>query len=280
MVMQLHEKELAPSLHFRDPNPQRRLGPHAVPGQHRAARLAGRPGRRPPRRGERLRLRRHQLPRGARGVRPRSAPPGAAPRTFASAEVPRSTVPCARSRRRNRPCAAPSLLGGRDDAEVVAQLQEVAAAARQRPGPGGARPGAGATRRCAWPSTTPTPPTWRPRRQGGQGVRDRRPRRCGRCCAPRACSSAAARRPRWRSSTPVRGRSTSTCCRTCARVEPVVAATFDEADRIMTPLLGTARCRRTSSSTATTRPRSRELRAAADADRDHPARRAGQPTSR
>ena len=71
-------------------------------------------------------------------------------------------------------------------------------------------------RRCGSRSTTPTRATWRPRRA--------RPCRhcgaatppCGRSCAPRAYSSAAAHRERSRSSTPARARSTSTCCGTFA----------------------------------------------------------------
>jgi acyl transferase domain-containing protein len=73
MVMSLHEKVLAPSLNFQRSEPQRRLGEFAVPRQHRTARLAGTAGWRAARRRKRVRVRRHEFPRRARGVRPRSA---------------------------------------------------------------------------------------------------------------------------------------------------------------------------------------------------------------
>ena len=69
MVLSLHEKVLAPSLNFNDPNPKRRLGHLAVPGQHRIARLAGAAEWSSPRCGKRIRVRWHELPCRAGGVR-------------------------------------------------------------------------------------------------------------------------------------------------------------------------------------------------------------------
>ena len=46
------------------------------------------------------------------------------------------------------------------------------------------------------------------------------------------------RRPRWHSCIPGKARSTSTCCEPLRAAEPIVAETFAEADRVMTPLLG------------------------------------------
>ena len=56
------------------PQPQRRLGRDPVPGEHRPARVDPLRPRPASRRRERVRLRRHQLPRGPRGVRARTAP--------------------------------------------------------------------------------------------------------------------------------------------------------------------------------------------------------------
>ena len=53
-----------------------------------------------------------------------------------------------------------------------------------------------------------------------QGLCRRPTRRRSACCASRARSSAAARRRRWPSSTPARARSTSTCCASCASASP------------------------------------------------------------
>ncbi len=74
MVMQLQERVLVAEPGLPRAQPQRGLGSPPVLGQRRAPGLAGRPRRRAPRRRQRVRLRRHELPRGARGVRPRPAP--------------------------------------------------------------------------------------------------------------------------------------------------------------------------------------------------------------
>ena len=59
---------------FQHTQPERRLGDLPVRGEHRTARVPGRPVRRPGRRGERVRLRRDELPRRPGGVRARPAP--------------------------------------------------------------------------------------------------------------------------------------------------------------------------------------------------------------
>ncbi len=76
MVMQLHEKQLAPSLHFRDPNPNVDWArtPFRVNSELRD--WPADPGGVAPCRRERVRLRRDELPRRAGGVRSRPAPLG------------------------------------------------------------------------------------------------------------------------------------------------------------------------------------------------------------
>ena len=97
----------APEPALQRPEPERGLGRDPVPRQHRAARVDPLRARPAARRRERLRLRRHQLPRGPRGVRARSAP-----RTRRRARVRRRRHPGHDGRpgalpRRRRPgCAA------------------------------------------------------------------------------------------------------------------------------------------------------------------------------
>ena len=75
MVRSLHDKVLAPSLNFNDPNPNVDwdTSPFVVNTELRE--WAPPPERHPPRRSQRVRLRRHQLPRRAR--RARAGPPQA-----------------------------------------------------------------------------------------------------------------------------------------------------------------------------------------------------------
>ena len=76
-------------------------------------------------------------------------------------------------------------------------------------------------------------------RQGGQGADQRTTRRSAGCFAHQGVfvgRGAGARRSR--SSTPARARSTSTCSRSCAPTNRSSRARSDEADRVMTPLLG------------------------------------------
>ena len=70
----LHHRVLPPTIGIETPNPNLDLQERAVPAQHRGPALASRGIDRPspPSRGERLRLRRHEFPRRARGLRERS----------------------------------------------------------------------------------------------------------------------------------------------------------------------------------------------------------------
>ena len=70
-VMAIHHKELPPSLHVEELNPNIDWADVSVRGEHRAAPVGSAHRRRPHRRRERVRVRRHQLPRRARGVRAR-----------------------------------------------------------------------------------------------------------------------------------------------------------------------------------------------------------------
>ena len=92
-VMSLNDKVLPPSLHFKDPNPNVDWAatPFRVNTELREWTHSG-PEPASCRR-ERVRLRRHQLPRGARGVRARSAP-----RTRRRARVRRCRHPGPRPR--------------------------------------------------------------------------------------------------------------------------------------------------------------------------------------
>ncbi len=249
MVKSLHEKVLAPSLGFVNPNENvdwdtipfavntqlrewalpaagiRRGAVSAfgfggtnfhvvveehVPGRHRpepTVHARGHP--------ELIRLGRRSRP--SRVSRPRSSVSAAGPqhRGRDAAVVPASPrlLPSRRAPARPR-CGGALVLGGADDAAVVTSLTAALAGRRtgpgRRPHPRPADP-ASRPRRCAWPSTTATPPTspasWTSSsRRSPEATR----RRSG-CCASRASSSGAARPPRSRSSTPARARSTSTC---------------------------------------------------------------------
>ena len=134
------------------------------------------------------------------------------------------------------PVRGAAVVGGADDADVARQLERLAHR-RGRPAPRRPR------RTPPWRRGRPGRHRLRRRRRlGGQGGKavealpaDIRP--CGGCCARRASSSAAARRqgrvPLHRAGLAVREHAGRP-----ARREPIVGATFDEADRIMTPLLG------------------------------------------
>ena len=221
----LHEKLLPPSLHFVDPNPNVDWDtlPFAVNTELRdwpqPADDVRRGGR------QRLRLRRHELPRRPRGARPRSPPPAGEELrvrrhpgvTTTAADVGRRPAP--RAAGGKAPLRGALVLGGRDDADLAAQ---VAGCPRAGPRRGHAPahrsgPGAGLGAPSGSPSTTPTPPTspTKPDKARQRASPRATPRRCG-CCAHRASSSAGAPRPRSPSSTPGRARSTSTCSSPCA----------------------------------------------------------------
>ena len=166
----LHDKVLAPSLHFERPQPERRLG--------RTSRSGSTPscasGRRPP---SGARLRRASArsasaaPTSTRSSR--STCPGRhrapdARRSFAGATIRRhcrtADAGIARAGRPQGAAARRAVVGGADDADVARPAR---AAAAPRRGRAGARPGrpdpTSRARRCGSPSTTPMPPTWRPR---------------------------------------------------------------------------------------------------------------------
>ena len=103
-TLALHHKVLPPSLNFERPEPEHRLVRLAVRRQHRAARVGGPRRRTARRRRERVRLRRHELPRRARGARAR--PPDDATATGRSIAVP-ADVPRRSRAARRRAGAAP-----------------------------------------------------------------------------------------------------------------------------------------------------------------------------
>ena len=133
-------------------------------------------GRDPAGRRERLRLRRHELPRRARGARARAPPwrrrdAGVVRRRRRSATstaAPSSVAAPARGRRHDAAAAGRSSPAPPTTPALARRLREVADARprgeRARAGP----PDAGRPRahRCGWPSTTATPPSWPTRRAG------------------------------------------------------------------------------------------------------------------
>ena len=262
--MQLHEKQLLPSLNFRDPNPSidwdsaRRSAVNTELRDWPADPDGARRGRR-----QRVRLRRHELPRRPRGARPRPAPFATLCAVLRLGRDPerrlerpgRRPPPPASGRSR---CAVPWCSEGRDDADVVAQLE----AARLR-GHGwpGSRPAPPPTRRwaprpCASPSTTPTGRTSRRRSPGRsrRSARDRRrvedPASAG--CLRRPWSGAEGRLPLHRPGIAVRQHA----------ADPAGPGSGGRRDlRGGGPdhdaVARTSRSRRTSLSTRTTRPPSR-----------------------
>ncbi|MGZ4650132.1 MAG: beta-ketoacyl synthase N-terminal-like domain-containing protein, partial [Kineosporiaceae bacterium] len=147
MVMQLHEKELAPSLHFDDPNPnvdwartpfrvntELREWPADPEGARRGGVSAFGFG------GTNFHAVLEEYVPGR--YRPESAP-----RTFASAEVPSATVRApveqpatAKAPTAKAPLRGAIVLGGRDDADLVSQLERVAADAAAGSAPAPAPP--------------------------------------------------------------------------------------------------------------------------------------------
>ncbi len=243
MVMQLHEKQLAPSLNFRDPNPNIDWDrtPFRVvtelqewPADPEGARCAGVsafgfggtnfhavleehvPGR-------------HRL--------------DSAPRSFASAEVPRGTRSTAASGAPTlvadrAPLRGALVIGGKDDADVVAQLEQVvaSAAAGRAPRPVAPDPSViGAAVRVAIDHAdaadlatkatkalsafrSPTPAMWRLLRAQGVFV--------GRGPAPTVAFLYTGQ-----------GSQYVNMLKELRAHEPIVAETFAEADQVMTPLL-------------------------------------------
>ena len=235
---------LPPSLHFEHPN--RNVDWDDIPFRVNTE-LREWPAhreRRALRRGERVRLRRHQLPRRPRGVRARPAPcPGCDAghsRARRSSTNPQPRRGYRRPPDGRRRCAGAAVVGGADDAEVAARLEGLGAeaSAGRVPAPAAPDPAlAGAAVRVAIDYADAADLAAKAGK-AVQALRRRQPghvedaARPGRIRRPRRPG------PRSRSSTPARARSTSTCSRTCAQREPIVAETFAEADRVMTPLLG------------------------------------------
>ena len=187
-AMSLHEKVLPPSLNFRDPEPQHRLGALPVRGEHRTARVPGRRVRRPVGGRQRVRLRRDELPRRPGGVRARPPPDRRAAllrgrRT--SRRRARAAAPAAARCGRRRPAGVPRrrrwraaakaplrgalVVGAASDADLAGRLRDVVRD-RRRPSRRSRRPRRQpptCARRCASPSTTATPPS-SPTRRGGR----------------------------------------------------------------------------------------------------------------
>ena len=249
----LHDKVLPPSLQLRAPQPQRRLGRHrrsAVNTELREWPAA--PERRALRRRQRLRLRRHELPRRPRGVCARPAPrhrtragsfAGARRSTHAASRARRGVVD---ARRRKAPLRGAARRRRRDDAEAGQRGCERrwrrGAAPGRAPAPARTGPRPLPAPRCGSRSTTPTRADLAAKAgkaRAGAAAAATRPR--GRCCAPRASSvGRGARRqgrvPLHRPGLAVRQHAGATC----ATREPVVADDVRRGRRIMAPLLGQA----------------------------------------
>ena len=183
-VLALHHKQLPPSLNFERPNPAIDFAHSPFAVNTRAARLARAAVRRAPRRRQRLRLRRHELPRRARGVHARAPDDNGRSRVVPidprARRRPRGTcrtgpahVRPSTRRHRARParnwtgrsaCAArwssARATRGRA-ARPPRSASQASRRCRPRTAPGTA---AGGRSRCAhrsaWRSTTATPPSW------------------------------------------------------------------------------------------------------------------------
>ncbi|MGZ4612168.1 MAG: type I polyketide synthase, partial [Kineosporiaceae bacterium] len=246
MVMQLHEKELAPSLHFDDPNPnvdwartpfrvntELREWPADPEGARRGGVSAFGFG------GTNFHAVLEEYVPGR--YRPESAP-----RTFASAEVPSATVRApveqpatAKAPTAKAPLRGAIVLGGRDDADLVSQLERVAAdaAAGSAPAPAPPDPAlaaaavriaidyadaqdlAGKATKAIKAFRSGVPAMWAMLRAQGVFV--------GRGPAPKVAFLYTGQGSQY----------VNMLKELCSR-EPLVAATFADADRIMTPLLG------------------------------------------
>ena len=239
-AMALHEKVLPPSLHFRDPNPnidwahspfkvntELREWPAAASGARSAAVSAFGfggtnftavleeyvPGRH--RGDERRSYAGADVPQASSAA---TAVPATAVNAATAVPAPPSRLPPRRRSPRRRPCAAPS-----SSAPPPTPHSPTGCATPSRPRP----PSRRSPRRrrqpptwrrpCVSRSTTATRPSSPTRPPGRSRQWSPASRRCGRCCAPVACTSAAGPHRRPPSCTPGRARSTSTCSRRCAR---------------------------------------------------------------
>ncbi|HVN11199.1 MAG TPA: type I polyketide synthase, partial [Kineosporiaceae bacterium] len=245
MVMQLHEKVLVPSLHFHDPNPnvdwahtpfrvntELREWPADPEGARRAGLSAFGFG------GTNFHAVLEEYVPGRH--RPESAP-----RTFAAAQVPSAVVRSATDRQAaprvtaKAPLRGALVLGGTDDADLVRQLERVAADAAKGSAPAPAPPDpalADAAVRIAIDYAdardlaakaakalkafgSGIPAMWTMLRAQGVFV--------GRGPAPKVAFLYTGQ-----------GSQYVNMLKELRSREPLVAATFDEADLVMTPLLG------------------------------------------
>ena len=235
----------------RPAQPDDRLRHLAAVHQHRAPRVDASHRTGEVRRRQRLRLRRHQLPRRGGGVRSRADPARGRPAHL------RRLGPGRCGRRDRAPprprCAAPSSWAASDRRGRHRQACEVAAArptVRSAPGP--AAPARTSPPRYGWPSTTATPPSSRRRRA--------RPR-------PRSESDNPAMWKALRNQGVFLGRGPAprvaflytgqgsqyvNMLATLRDVDPVVAETIADSDRI-TSGCWAGRCRRSPSPTPPTR---------------------------
>ena len=248
MVMQLHEKQLAPSLHFRDPNPnvdwnhtpfrvntELRDWPADPDGARRGAVSAFGFG------GTNFHAVLEEYVPGLHRAESTS-------RSFASVDVPRVTVtaptpaPAAEAAGAGAPKAplrGALVLGGPNDADLVAQLERVAAEAASGNVPAPAAPDPGLAKaavrvaidyadaadlaakaaKAVQAFAAGAPAMWKMLRAQGVFV--------GRGPAPKVAFLYTGQ-----------GSQYVNMLKDLRAHEPVVAETFAEADRIMTPLLG------------------------------------------
>ena len=242
-VLSLHDKVLAPSLHFEHPNesvdwddiPFRvntELREWPAPRERRA--LC---------RGQRIRIRRHQLPRRSRGVCARPAPcPGCEP-------VIRGRDDRAPIHDRERAVSTPAgpkaplrgaaVVGGADDAEVAAQLERLGAeaSAGRVPAPAAPDPAlAGAAVRVAIDYADAGDLA----AKAGKAVQALRGGNPAMWKILRAQGVFVGRGAPGKVAFLYTGQGSQyvNMLRDLRQREPLVAATFDEADRVMAPLLG------------------------------------------
>ena len=270
-----------PELAFPGPQPERGLGRDPVPCEHRAARVDPLRSGTAARRGERVRLRRDQLPRRARGV-PARPSQGARRRTRVRRRrhpghvgAPAAPRPhrhrCDSRRPRRPPCAAPPWSVG----ATRPMSSHSSGAVRRGAQPAAPPPGS------PGPALAPQPirvaidyadaaDLAKKARQGRAGIRRRQPGDVE-AAAPQGVFVGRGPAARSRSCSPGRARSTSTCSPSCAARSRSCATVYDEADRIMTPLLGQAAVEYVFVDAEGPRG-GRAPRRPAAADRDHPAR--------
>ena len=177
------------------------------------------------RRRERVRLRRDQLPRRARGVRARPSDDGNGHRASIAVPTPRCRPrPPRRGTPRRRARAGPPAARRAARRRAATRGSPSCCVAEPRPV---ATPAPRRRRRPRAPERLAIDYARRRRArakaEAGAAALSPATRRSGRRCAGAASSAAAARRARSRSSTPARARSTRTCSHDLRAHEPVVA---------------------------------------------------------